>query len=97
MLRYKDTRCPILACSANKGERGCFCGFLIYGLPCDNPHHRDRWKAETDYREPDTAEIVQPAEIHRSLVARVSAAQRAADPVTPERARQMVLALEVER
>ena len=36
------------------------------------------------------------AETIRSLTARVSAAHRAVDPMTPERARQMVLALEVE-
>ena len=38
------------------------------------------------------------AETARSLTARVAAAQRAADPMTPERARQLaLLALEVER
>ena len=99
MLRYKDTHCPILACSANKGERGCFCGFLVYGWPCDNPHYRQRWREETGYQEPDPEPAPDDGNGRgpHSLTARVSAAHRVADPLTPERARQMVLALEVER
>jgi len=96
MLRYKDTRCPILACSANKGERGCFCGFLIYGWPCDNPHYRRRWREETGYQEPEPVEIEQVSVKPHSLTARVAAAQRSVEPMTVEQARQMVLQLEVD-
>ena len=97
MIDYKDVRCPVTACSANKGERGCFCGFLIYGLPCDNPRFRDQWRERTGYQDPVPVEveIEQPTGPH-SLTWRADQARCAGEPMTPERARQLALALEME-
>ena len=101
---FKEARCPVLSCEANRGDRGCYCGFVPYGFPCDHPRFRDQWRERTGYREPDLAgdnghdPDPDPVPVPvRSLTARVSAAQRAADPLTPERARQMVMSLEAER
>ena len=99
MLKYEDTNCPILACQANKGERGCYCSFLVSGQPCDHPVYRRRWYEATGYQElepveVEPVEIVQPAG-PRSLTWRCSQAQRASKPITPERARQLLLELGV--
>jgi len=94
VLRYQEVRCPILACAANRGERGCFCDYLVHGLVCDHPVYRRRWREATDYQEPEAVEVeqVQPAGPH-SLTWRCDQVRRASKPMTPERARQLLLEL----
>lgn len=43
MCRYEDCRCPITECEANKGDKGCFCNYMVTGHSCDHPRYRDTW------------------------------------------------------
>ncbi len=76
------TRCVVDDCPA--WRRPCGCGYLSAGTPCRHPRWRDLWAALTgngaDQRPADPG-----------LLRRAEAAQR---PLTPERARQLILHLE---
>lgn len=99
---FQDARCIVLSCPSNHGEQGCACWFASHGLPCGHPKWRDQWRERMGYPAlvdgnghdpgPELVEI----QSAQSLTARVSEAHRAADPVTPERVRQLVLAWESE-
>jgi len=94
-MTFKEAHCPILACPANKGEDGCYCGYIVYGLPCAHPRFRDQWRERTGYQDPPAVDAEAGAVAARSLTARVAEARRSGAELTPERARQMALQLEV--
>jgi hypothetical protein len=80
----KDSPCIVTDCPAWQRPTGC--GFLAAGTPCGNPKMRERWLAAQAAQGPET----QPA----SVIRRAEAAQR---PLSPARALQLALQLEVEQ
>jgi len=111
MINRRETRCMVLSCKFNHGENGTVCDYALYGSECQFTPKVQEWlergglacfthldQDDGDGRDPglvEVVEIVQPSG-PRSLTWRADKAHRAADPLTPERARQRALALEVE-
>ena len=81
-MAAKDSPCVVPDCPAWRRAVGC--GFLAAGTPCGNPKMRERWRAAQG---PET----QPAS--PSVIRRAEAAQR---PLSPARALQLAMQLEVE-
>ena len=79
----KDSPCVIADCPA--WQRPCGCGFLSAGAPCGHPRMRERWRAA----QASASGNPRPA----SVIRRAEAAQR---PLSPARALQLALQLEVE-
>jgi hypothetical protein len=76
----KDSPCIVAECPAWRRAVGC--GFLTAGAPCGHPRYRERWRAAQG-PEPRPASVIRRAE----------AAQR---PLSPARALQLAMQLEVE-
>jgi len=83
--RRAMTECCIADCPAWRRPAGC--GYLAAGTPCGHPRWRDAWRAAQAVSGTDSHE---PARVLR----RVAAAQR---PLSPARALQLALQLEVEQ
>jgi hypothetical protein len=81
-MAAKDSPCVVPDCPAWRRAVGC--GFLTAGAPCGHPRYRERWLAAQAAQGPET----QPA----SVIRRAEAAQR---PLSPARALQLALQLEV--
>ena len=86
--------CPISECPACFPD-GCRCGYRMDNVACMHPVYRRRWHEAMAMIE----EAEDEAEPVQTLTARVSAAARAGQQVTPEAARerleQLGLGLEV--
>ena len=78
----KDSTCIVTDCPAWQRPTGC--GFLAAGTPCGNPKMRERWRA---------AQGPEPQPACPSVIRRAEAAQR---PLSPARALQLAMQLEVE-
>jgi len=86
----KDSPCVIADCPAWQRPTGC--GYLAVGAPCGHPRMRERWRAAQ-------AQVVSgngqgPGPQPASVIRRAEAAQR---PLSPARALQLALQLEVEQ
>jgi len=109
MTIFSGERCPVTSCPANKGERGLTCDWLRNGRGrCHHPAYRELWQTLTEEAQALAAEAAPlgtvPAPViptlsgydhnpigpARSLASRATAANV---PVSPERARQMLLDL----
>ena len=96
MIDRRETRCVVLSCKFNQGDGGTLCDYALYGHDCGYTPRAREWHDRGGlacFTHLDNGNGRGP----HSLTARVSEAQRAAEPMTPERARQLVLQLEVER
>jgi hypothetical protein len=83
-MAAKDSPCVVPDCPAWRRAVGC--GFLAAGAPCGHPRYRERWRAAQAARGPEP----RPA----SVIRRAEAAQR---PLSPARALQLALQMEVEQ
>jgi len=81
-MAAKDSPCVVPDCPAWRRAVGC--GFLAAGTPCGNPKMRERWRA---------AQGPEPQPASPSVIRRAEAAQR---PLSPARALQLAMQLEVE-
>jgi len=98
MINRRETRCVVLSCKFNHGENGTVCDYALYGSECQFTPKVQEWLergglACFTHLDADGSNGRGP----HSLTTRVAAAHRVADPVTVERARQIVMTLEVER
>jgi len=100
-MKRSETRCIVLSCKFNKGEQGTLCDYTLYQGECQFSPKMREWRERTGYQDPHPVEIPVVADSNgrgpHSLTAHVAAVHRAAEPMTPEQARQRALALEVER
>ena len=111
MTKRSETRCIVLSCKFNLGDAGTVCDYALYGSECQFTPKRQEWlergglacfthlvQDDGNGRGPglvETVEIEQPTGPH-SLTWRADQARCAGEPMTPERARQLALALEME-
>jgi len=97
MINRRETRCVVLSCKFNHGENGTVCDYALYGSECQFTPKVQEWLergglACFTHLDADGSNGRGP----HSLTWRADQARRAAEPMTPEQARQRALALEVE-
>jgi len=111
MIDRSATRCVVLSCKFNHGNAGTVCDFSLYGSPCSFTPKVREWQERGglacfthldggNEHHPDPVEVeANPVEVHpaHSLAWRADQARREGTPMTPERARQLALQMEVER
>jgi len=90
-----ECRCVVKSCPANRGTDGCTCEYCYLGIDCGHPRYRQEWHDRGGVHLHLADADAEP----QTLTARVSAAARTGQRVTPEAARerleQLGLGLEV--
>lgn len=86
MTIFRNARCPVSSCPANRGEAGCTCDYAYRGVACRHPVYKAAWAAAHEL------EQAQAEQEQKTLTARALAANR---PMGAARARQLALSLEV--